>query len=170
MKRPANGSTPKQYAYATRLLNGGEGAQSKKEIARSVGFSPSVANNVKNKIENTVGYHNAMHKLAQESNNLMLSILSEFQTRGLNTFDNKELLTAVGIIGNAWEKFNKSDEPDKGKNDVNPLKQVIMKRRIIQTETVVADKPEEVESNIVDVEVGEENPTETIPEEVDLDF
>lgn len=157
MKRPSVGSTPKQYAYAVKRLNGQ--GRSKKEIALTVGFSPSVASNAKNKIEKTEGYQNAVIELAAESNNIVLAILAEYKARGFKKFSNKDLNGAINAIGGAWEKFNKVRAPNGSLNDDNPLKKVFMQRIENQTINVTAkDVPAEPEP------VHEEGPG------LDLDF
>lgn len=109
MKRPKHGSTPKQFAYATRMLNGQ--ADSKKEAALLSGFSMTVAENAHAKIEKTEGYHNAMFELAVKSNNLMLAALSQFEARGLESFSNGDLIKALNAIGGAWERVEKHRNP-----------------------------------------------------------
>ena len=127
------GSTPKQYAYATMRLSGQGG--SKKEIARKSGFSVSVANNTKNKIENTEGYQNAVIVLAAESNNLLLGILAEFKARGMKNFSNKDLIGSLNAMTSAWEKIEKKRETAKMKTpEGNPLRAVFTKR--VETQTV----------------------------------
>ncbi len=73
MKRPKHGATIKQFAYAQKLFNGD--GKTKKEIAMSVGYARSVANNTESKIENTEGFQNAMITLAHESNNMLLACI-----------------------------------------------------------------------------------------------
>lgn len=136
MKRPSVGSTPKQYAYAVKRLNGQ--GKSKKLIALSVGFSPSVANNAHNKIEKTEGYHNAVIQLAAESNNMVLAVLSEYKARGFKKFSNKDLNSAMNAISQAWQKFNQVRAPNGTGRDDNPLKKVFMQRIENQNITITA--------------------------------
>ena len=97
-------STLKQMAYARRLL-GAQGTN-KKQIALDVGYSPSVANSIVEHIESKPGFHNAMAKLAEDSNNLALAAMSEFKSRGLKDFSNKDLVSALNAIAQAWSRFN----------------------------------------------------------------
>jgi len=137
MKRPATGSTPKQYAYATMRLTGQGG--SKKEIARKAGFSHSVAKNAKYKIEETEGYQNAVIALAAQSNNLLLGILAEFKARGMKNFSNKDLIASLNAMTSAWEKIEKKRETAKMKTpEGNSLRAVFTKR--VETQTVRFEK------------------------------
>jgi len=138
MKRPKNGSTVKQFAYANRLING-EGL-SRKDIARSVGFSPSVARNPSQKIEKSEGFHNAMIKLATEANNMALAVMHEYKARGLKGFSNKDLNGALNAIAGAFERFNKHRAPNKEKD--NPLRKILLER--VQTREVSIVQPKEV--------------------------
>lgn len=116
------GSTIKQLAYARKLL-GGDG-MSKRDIAMSVGYSPTSANSVCDHIENKPGFHNAMIKLAKESNNLALAAMEEFKARGFTDFTNNELISALNAIGGAWAKFNaqyREKEVDPSKNRLRTL-------------------------------------------------
>lgn len=136
MKRPQNGSTIKQIAYATRLM-GGQGS-SKKEIAKLSGYSTSVAENAKYKIESTEGYKNAMAVLAQRSNNLLNGIMIEFELRGLGDFSNKDLVSALNAISGAWEKIDNKRAPALMKNpETNPLRKVFTQR--VETRTVTME-------------------------------
>jgi hypothetical protein len=135
-----NGSTIKQTAYARRVF-GGEG-KDRKHIALDVGYSPSVANDIKAKLESTKGFNNAMAKLATESNAIALQVMYEFKSRGVKDFSNKDLVGALNAIGNAWSKFNSgliADERERNKNktDKNKLRTVILQqveRQTIQVE------------------------------------
>jgi hypothetical protein len=141
MKRPQSGSTPRQYAYATRRLNGD--GRSKKEMALLSGFSPAVAENVKAKVENTEGYKNAVIELATKSNNLLLAAMTEYEARGLKNFSNKDLNAALNAIASAWDRVEKVRAPEKMKTpDGNPLRAVFTKR--VETQTAVFESaPEE---------------------------
>lgn len=161
MKRPKHGATIKQYAYATKLLNA-EG-RSKKDIALSVGYAPSVANNVENKIENTEGFQNAVIDLAAKSNNVVLAVMAEYQKRGLTKFSNKDLNGALNAISTAWDKFAKHRAPNKIQTpEGNRLKAVIMNR--IENQTI-NNLPAPVTREPAPISVGAEN---AIPD--DLDF
>jgi hypothetical protein len=162
MKRPQRGSTPKQYAYATRKL-GGQGS-SKKEMALLSGFSPSVAANAKRKIESTEGYHNAVAVLAHESNNLLLEVFAQFKARGLDEFSNKDLVSALNAIASAWDRIDTKRAPDRMKTpEGNPLRRVFERRVETQrvTEEEVKEEPTHVEATVI-------NPDAIIPN--DLDF
>jgi hypothetical protein len=170
MKRPRRGSTIKQYAYATRRLNG-EG-RSKKEIALLSGFSTSVAENAKAKIEETEGYKNAVIELATKSNNLLLAVMSEFEARGLKDFSNSDLVKALNAISSAWDRVEKTRAPEKMKNpDVNPLRGVFMRRVETQTAIVETMPPAPEEPATADAIVIE---TPALPdgesEKGDMDF
>lgn len=161
MKRPSSGSTPKQYAYAVKRLNGQ--GKSKKAIALSVGFSPSVANNAHNKIEKTEGYQNAVIELAAESNNMVLAVLTEYKARGLKKFSNSDLNSALNAISGAWEKFNKVRAPNGSGDTENPLKKVFMQR--IENQTINNITPREATPPaVIEVEPTPEGPG------LDLDF
>jgi hypothetical protein len=132
MKIYKNGSTTKQLAYARRAW--GAKAETKKQIALDVGYSPFVAQSVVSKIENHKGFNNAMAALAAESNNLALSIMHEFKARGVKDFSNKELVGALNAIGGAWSRFNqglKDQNPDDGGK--NRLRTVVLQQIENQT-------------------------------------
>ncbi len=135
MKRPKTGSTLKQYAYATRRLSPGN-MSSKKEIALIVGYSKSMAENVKAKIEDTEGYQNAIGVLAAQSNNLLLGILAEFKSRGLKDFTNKDLNAALNAMTTAWDKIEKKRAPDQAKDPQKNLLRGVFTRRV-ETQTAV---------------------------------
>lgn len=142
MKIPNKGSSLKQQAYARRAW-GAEGPD-KKAIALDVGYSPSVANSVVSKIESRKGFQNAIALLAADSNNMALSVMSEFKARGLKDFSNKDLISSLNAIAGAWEKFNKvliqSEKPiDTGKNK---LKTIILQRIEKQTNVISPEKTE----------------------------
>lgn len=165
MKRPARGSTPKQFAYATRKLTGQ--GDSKKELALLSGYSMTMAHHAKEKIENTEGYHNAMHALAVDSNNLLLSIISEFKARGLEEFSNKELIAAVNAVSGAWDKIQKKNEPEQSKlpAGTNPLRAIFTERtRTVQIEPTkepVTTETKQIREAVVAGESGEK---------IDMDF
>jgi hypothetical protein len=152
MKRPANGSTPRQYAYANKLLNGD--GLSKKDIARSVGFSPSLARNPKQKIESTEGFHNAIIELATKSNNILVAALHEYEARGFKKFTPGELATAVSTIMSVWEKFDKKlNPPEKEGGGTNKLRSIVLQR--IENQTMNAS-PAKVVSKVEPIEVAAE--------------
>jgi len=137
MKRSKTGSTPKQYAYAVRRLNGA--GKSKKEIALLSGYTPSMAENAKAKIEDTDGYKNAVAVLAHKSNNLLLAVMNEFEVRGLSEFSNKDLVSAMNAIAAAWDRVDTKRGPNLLKTpEGNPLRAVFTKRS--ETQTVVMEE------------------------------
>lgn len=173
MKRPAKGSTVKQFAYARRKF-GGEG-KTKKEIALMSGFSKSVAENAKNKIESTEGYQNAMIELAAESNNLVLAILAEYKARGISDFSNKDLNGALNAISHAWEKFDKARRPNQMQTPQgNPLRAMVMQR--VENQTInVAQPSSEIPATTSPSPAPVEIPPTPAPAEdpakdIDLDF
>ncbi len=136
MKRPARGSTVKQYAYATRRLSPGK-AQSKKELALLSGYSMTMAENVKAKVEDTQGYQNALVTLATDSNNLLVAVIAEFKSRGLTEFSNTDLIKALNAISGAWERIEKKREPNRLQTpEGNPLRAILQRRVETQTMTV----------------------------------
>ncbi len=148
VKITKTGSTLKQTAYARRVF----GAQGKdrKHIALDVGYSPAVANDVKAKIESKQGFHNAMAKLATESNAIALQIMHEFQSRGVENFSDKNLVAALNAIGNAWSKFNgpllddgrKKDAPGGNKLRTVVLQQIEHQTLNVENTPVVEEEPE----------------------------
>ena len=122
-----------QVAYARQVWGGK--AESKKQAALNVGYSPSVANSPKSKIETRKGFNNAMAALAAESGNIALSILHEFKSRGVKDFSNKDLVGALNAIGQAWDKFNKGleRELDPGDNGKNRLRTLVLQQVENQT-------------------------------------
>ncbi len=159
MKRPQRGSTLKQYAYATRRLSPGK-VDTKKEAALLSGYSMTMAENAKAKIEDTEGYKNAVVVLAHKSNNLLLAVMTEFEVRGLSEFSNKDLNAALNAISGAWDRIEKTRAPNKMKTpEGNPLRAVFTKRVETQTavieempreETATADSPEYRDAEIVE--------------------
>lgn len=149
MKRTKSGSTIKQYAYATRRLNGQ--GRSKKEIALLSGFSKSVAENAKHKIEETEGYQNAVISLAHDSNNLLLAVFAEFKARGLSNFTNADLTKALNAISGAWDRIEKSRAPDKMKTpESNRLRGIFTRT----TETAVLEPiPTDAPANTTQPEI-----------------
>jgi len=165
MKRPQKGSTVKQFAYAQKLFNGD--GRSKKEIARSVGFSPSVSNNVHNKIEKTEGFQNAMIVMATRSNNLVLAAMAEYEARGFTEFSNKDLNGALNAIATAWERINKQRGEGENKDpEKNPLRKVFMQK--VENQTINMN-PVNTPSAVT-VEATEVKEAETVEEMPDLDF
>lgn len=139
MRTQKNGSTLKQAAYARRIW-GAEG-QNKKQIALDVGYTPSVANSCVSKIEDRPGFNNAIAKLATESHNVAIAVLHEFKARGVKDFSDKDLISSLNAISNAWDKFNKgliqAEKPqDNGKNR---LRTIVLTRS--EVKDVVSNQP-----------------------------
>lgn len=143
MKISKTGATMRQVAYARRVWGGK--AESKKQVALDVGYSPSVAQSCVSKIENHKGFNNAMAKLAAESNNLALSIMHEFKSRGVKDFSNKDLIGALNAIGGAWSRFNGALKEEEAQNNPskNRLKNIILQN--IENQTVNTGPIREVE-------------------------
>jgi hypothetical protein len=160
MKAPRGGSTIRQMAYARRVF-GGKG-KCKKEIALDVGFSTNVSNSVASHIENTEGFHNAMKKLAVDSNNLALAAMEEFKARGFKKFTNGELTNALNAIGSAWSRFNnenrQKDNPNGG--NTNRLRTVILQQIENQTMQTNTTQPVEVKKVIDIEEVKKDDPND----------
>lgn len=116
----------KQLAYARRVW-GAQGTD-KKSIALDVGYSPAVASSVVSKIESRPGFNNAIAKLAADSNNMALAVMSEFKARGFSDFSNKDLVASLNAIAGAWDKFNKGliEHTKPEDNGKNRLKTVIL--------------------------------------------
>jgi hypothetical protein len=98
-------STGKQYEYAMKSFARGANT-SKKQVALSVGYKPSVANSVVSKIESKQGYKNAVVQLAAKSNNLVIKVMDELNDRGFDKFSNKDLTGALGTLTKSWAQFN----------------------------------------------------------------
>lgn len=163
MKRPQKGSTIKQYAYATRRLNGQ--GRTKKEIALLSGYTPSMAENAKAKIEDTEGYQNAIVQLAGDSNNLLIAVIAEFKARGLTEFSNAELTKALNAISSAWERIEKKRAPDALKTpEGNRLRGIFTER--VRT-AVIEPMPAEVPASASQSEVKD---AEFQEKDDDLDF
>lgn len=142
-------STPQQLAYARRIFSGQ--GESKKQIALDVGYSMNTANSL-TRVENTQGFHNAMYRLAAESNNLAMAIMHEFASRGVEDFSNKDLVGALNAIGGAWSKFNSGNlkEVEDNASSKNKLRTIILQRVENQT----------IESPQVKTPIPEEDPND----------
>lgn len=153
----------KQVAYARKVFNA-EGV-SKKAIALSVGYSENVALNAQAKIENSVGFRNAMEQLAVDSNNLVLAAMNEYKSRGFDNFSNKDLNGAMNAIASAWDRIAKHRTGGVHKDpEKNPLRKIYVQRVENQTVNI---SPEENKKEKAPRDVEVEIP---IKEEVDLDF
>lgn len=153
VKIAKTGSTLKQTAYARRIW--GAQGKDKQQIALDVGYSKYIAATPKSKIENSRGFNNAMARLAADSNNLALTVMSELKARGFTDFSNKDLVGALNAISGAWKNFNnigprKEDEIDNGKNR---LRTVILQR--IENQTIQAENPK-IEGSVEEEKVGED--------------
>ena len=130
----------KQQAYARRVFSA-DGVN-KKQIALDVGYSPNLSKSVTTHIEATAGFHNAMSKLAYESNNLALAAMHEFKARGFEDFTNNEMISALNAIAGAWSKFSMParDVEKSNNSSTNKLRTVILQQ--IENQTVLnSDKP-----------------------------
>jgi hypothetical protein len=133
------GSTLRQKNYALKSFAGD--GRSKKAIALDCGYPPNVANSVVSKIESKQGYKNAMVEILQESDNAVLGIFAALRDRGYEDFSNKDLISAVTAIGNAWSKFRGVVEPGETPTGHNQLKTVILQQ--IENQTINTQKKEE---------------------------
>lgn len=133
-------------------------AETKKEAALLSGFSMSVAENAKHKIEETEGYQNAIIGLATESGNLLQAILAEFKARGIKNFSNTDLIKALNAITGAWEKIEaKRALPLMKTPEGNPLRAVFTKRvetQSVALEPALSEVPADAEEAVIrDAEV-----------------
>lgn len=150
-------------AYAKRMF-GAQGIN-KKQIALDVGYAPSVANSIVDKIESRPGFNNAMARLAADSNNLVLAAMHEFKVRGFSDYSNKDLNGALNAITGAWAKFNESAN-NPGKNMDGPgtklgnnrLRTVILQR--VENQVVNTTKEEVIPKEEEEVTLTEEEKTE----------
>lgn len=129
---PPNGSSIRQANYAKRLWSGD--GMDRAQIAREVGYSEAVARSPRQKIETKLGFHNEMVRLAKDSNELALSAIEEFKARGLKGFSNKDLVSALNAISNAWAKFNRVEKENKKPEKFNRLRTVVMQQ--VENQTV----------------------------------
>jgi hypothetical protein len=135
MRAPRGGFTTKQYAYALKIFGGND--PDKKTAALNSGYSVNLSNSTSSHIENSEGFHNAMAKLAHESNNLAMAAMHELQSRGFDTYSNKEMIQALTAISNAWAKFV---EPVK--KATRPAKENALRTIIIQQAENKKEEPE----------------------------
>lgn len=136
MRRPKNGYTTKQLAYATRRLGGMD--KTKQETAIQAGYSPNVATSVMNKIEKTEGYANAMAKLASDNGNLALKIYHEMSHRDLSKESTPVLLSAIKTLAEAWQVYTPKAKEDNPKE--NPLRAIILQKPDIKKARIVEPK------------------------------
>lgn len=118
----------KQAAYARRIFTA-DGVN-KRQVALDVGYAPNLAASVTSHIEDTAGFHNAMAKLAYESNNLALAAMHEFKSRGFEGFTNTEMIKALNSISGAWAKFSQParDVERSNNTSTNKLRTVILQQ------------------------------------------
>lgn len=168
MKRPRQGSTIKQVAYATRMMNGQ--AKTKKEAALLSGFSKSVAENAKHKIESTEGYQNAIIGLATQSGNLLQAILAEFTARGIKNFSDSDLIKATNAITGAWDKIDQRRATNTLKTpEGNPLRKLFIERTETRT-SVIETTPVESTATAPEQQIREAEVVEKDKKDLDLDF
>lgn len=158
MYKGKNKSTIRQTAYARRVW-GAQGT-SKKEIALDCGYSKNVSNSVVSHIEVKPGFHSAMAVLANESNNVAVSILHEFKRRGVKDFSDKNLIGALNAIGSAWSKFNPEARKGLGEGSSNKLRTVILQQ--VENQTINNPAQEEgtiqsIQPEIVEGEIDEQD-------------
>jgi len=137
MRRPRQGYTQKQFAYAQRTF-GGEGV-SKRQIALDIGYSESVANHPGVKIEASEGYSNAMSALASETGNFALQIFHALKHKDLSKESVPVLMNSLQTIAKAWETFTPKQQVNKGETD-NPLRTILLQR--VDNQTINAIPPE----------------------------
>jgi hypothetical protein len=121
MKRSKNGSTLKQAAYAMHRL-APKGAKSRQQIALDVGYKPSVAKSITQKIESTEGYANAMRDLAAESGNVVLQILHTLKHKDMAKEDFKTLIQAADTMASVWDRMNIKPKEKGDGEKINNLK------------------------------------------------
>lgn len=136
VKIKKTGSTVKQIAYAQRVW--GANGRTREEIALDIGYSQAVAKSPGQKIEKTLGFHNAMVKLASESNNLALAAMHEFKARGFKNFSDKDLIGSLNAIANAWSKFNRQEGGNKKEEKTNRLRTVVLQN--VENQTILGGR------------------------------
>ncbi len=148
MKRPKNGHTPRQYAYAMRSL-APQGSTTKKDMALAVGYSEGVATAVSSHIEKTEGYENAMASLASKTGNVALKILHEIQHRDISKENFATLMEAVTTIAGAWERFTpkQSKSEDKKPSDLR----AIILREVTPIDSVLVNEDEKTRAEKLDL-------------------
>ncbi len=173
-------STGKQYEYAIKSFGKGANA-SKKEVALSVGYAPSVANSVVSKIESKQGYKNAVAQLAVKSNNLVIKVMDQLNERGFEKFSNKDLTGALGTLTKSWAQFNapllKQDDNAGG----NKLRAIFLQKinnqvinnggaqKVLTSDMSELDEDmaKEIADEIIDIEENENNLVEDEDDELD---
>lgn len=154
MKIKKTASAQKQMAYAkNRIFT----KMNKQESALAAGYGRDVAETPKSKIEDHMGFQNAVSELSIKSNTLALDIMKEFETRGLSEFSDKNLIAALNAIGAAWARFNAPMHHHKDNgldydNGKNPLRTVIL--QTVNNQTIT--NPENIRDAVVNEGVVEE--------------
>lgn len=138
---------------------------SKKRTALLVGYTLPVAKTVMSKIESKPGYKNAVSELAKRSNTTALDIMDEFKRRGVQDFSNKELISGLSAITNAWSKFNAAPKPHNDRNPEydngkNRLRTIVLQN--VKNQTIQVPAPIPVQAQVIQAE--------TIPVEEDPGF
>lgn len=150
-------STRMQEAYARRVYSGGGKKESKYDIAIDVGYSPSVARSPKQKIESTQGFKNVIAILAEQSDNVAMKILNEFETRDMSEYSNKDLNSALHAIAIARDKFQPKENADQG-TSIGRLRSVVLQR--IENQTINTTQVQPVQPVEVEQTQGEEKEEE----------
>lgn len=147
-------------------MNGG--GETKREMALLAGFAPSTADNVHDKVEKTEGFKNAMIDLALKSQNLVVAALNEFEARGLNKFSDKDLISSLNAIVNAFDRIHKVREPHANKTpEGNPLRAAVLQH--VENQTVVVSEKENQAPTIVKEKDSVEVPVKStiVPQQED---
>lgn len=124
MKRTKNGYTRKQYAYAQRSL-APAGATTKKAMALAVGYSPSVADSVKDRIEKTEGYSNAIAALASDAGNVALKIMHKLKHADIDKMSFETAVDQLTKVAAVFEKFTPQAKVEETKKP-NGLRAIIL--------------------------------------------
>lgn len=139
MKRPTGGATEKQWNYARRRM--APTLESRKQSAIAVGYSLSIADKP-SKIEKSEGFNIATGELLAEAGNLALGAMHTLKGRGFDTMTNNELLKAISVMAQAFERFTPK-EPKKTDEGMNALREILLRSKAI-----TVDKPVEIVDNI----------------------
>ncbi len=124
MRRTKGGYTLKQHAYAMRMLAPSD-AKSKAQMAREVGYSPSVALSVSDKIEKTEGFSNAIAALAAESGNVALKLMHKLKHQDIGDMSFEVAVDQLTKIAAVFEKF--TPKQSKGDDKPNGLRDIILR-------------------------------------------
>ena len=135
MKRLKNGSTGKQYAYALRRWSGED--KSRRQLAKEVGYSQAVADNVVTKVEKTDGFKNALGEIARMNNAVMLKVYAELAGRDISKEDFKKLIDSIDVLSKSFERFLPKEEAEKAL----PYKALLLQH--VENQTIQAKQPEQ---------------------------